>query len=105
MSLPVERALVAVGIGSHRRPRLVFKIDIRRQRRANLLRALGGVGDCLREPCKLLRTFNQKRTFLCALAVRHADRVDAHAGVNVRVLQRQRAGNHPQQQNQRQQQR
>ena len=27
------------------------------------------------------------------------------AGVNVRVLQRQRAGNHPQQQNQRQQQR
>ena len=107
MSLPVERALVAVGIGSHRRPRLVFKIDIRRQRRANLLRALGGVGDRLREPCKLLCVFDSKRVILRAFPLRHPYWRDAHPGVNFHVripigvcLNRSCAGNQPQHQQQ-----
>ena len=105
MALPIERSFEAIGIPSHWFPWLILQIDICRQGRTDLLRALGGVGDRLREPCKLLRISDQKRTFHRALALRHTDRVNAHAGINVRVLQCQRAGNHPQQQNQRQQQR
>ena len=112
MALPIERSFEAIGIPSHWFPWLILQIDICRQGRTDLLRALIWVGDRLREPCKLLCVFDSKRVILRAFPLRHPYWRDAHPGVNFHVripigacLNRSCAGNQPQHQQQSQQQR